>query len=70
MRAACGPRVQVKAAGGVRTLDDALAVRAAGATRFGATQTVAIMDEARRRAARGTLVLPASPGRLSSEGTP
>jgi deoxyribose-phosphate aldolase len=55
MRAACTPRVQVKAAGGVRTLDDALAVRAAGATRFGATQTVTILDEARRRAAEGRL---------------
>ena len=55
MRASCSPRVRVKAAGGVRTLDDALAVRAAGAARFGATQTVAILDEARRRAAEGRL---------------
>jgi len=55
MRAACSPRVRIKAAGGVRTLDDALAVRAAGAARFGATQTVAILAEARRRAANGQL---------------
>ena len=55
MRATCSPRVRIKAAGGVRTLDDALAVRAAGASRFGATQTVAILEEARRRAAEGRL---------------
>jgi deoxyribose-phosphate aldolase len=55
MRAACSPRVRIKAAGGVRTLDDALAVRAAGASRFGATQTVAILAEAARRAAEGRL---------------
>jgi len=55
MRESCSARVRIKAAGGVRTLDDALAVRAAGASRFGATQTVAILTEARRRAANGTL---------------
>ncbi|HTX71355.1 MAG TPA: hypothetical protein VMC79_00880 [Rectinemataceae bacterium] len=55
MRAACSARIRVKAAGGVRTLDDALAVRAAGASRFGATQTEAILAEARRRAAAGRL---------------
>jgi len=67
MRATCGPRVQVKAAGGVRTLDDALSVRLVGTTRFGATQTVAILAEARAREAEGKLVLPAAPGRLSGE---
>ena len=55
MRASCSPRVRIKAAGGVRTLDDALAVRAVGASRFGATQTVAILTEAARRAAEGRL---------------
>jgi deoxyribose-phosphate aldolase len=55
MRASCSPRVRIKAAGGVRTLDDALAVRAAGASRFGATQTIAILAEARLRAAEGRL---------------
>jgi len=48
-------REPIKAAGGVRTLDDALAVRAVGATRFGATATVAILTEARQRAAEGRL---------------
>jgi deoxyribose-phosphate aldolase len=67
MRAACSARVKIKAAGGVRTLDDALAVRAVGTSRFGATQTVAILAEARDRAAKGTLVLPVDPVRLSSE---
>ena len=41
--------VEVKAAGGVRTLDRALEVRAIGCTRFGASATKAILDEARRR---------------------
>ena len=54
MRAAVSPSVQVKAAGGVRDLDMALKVRAAGATRFGATQTEAIMEEAYRRKGRTT----------------
>ena len=49
MRANVSPRVQVKAAGGVRTLDDLLAVMALGVTRVGATQTKAIIDEFRSR---------------------
>ncbi len=49
MRAAVSPHVGVKAAGGVRTLDALLAMEAAGATRFGATATVAILDELRLR---------------------
>jgi deoxyribose-phosphate aldolase len=49
MRKHSGPRVQVKCAGGVRTLDDLLKMRAAGATRSGATATAIILDEARRR---------------------
>lgn len=49
MRRECPPEVQVKAAGGVRTLDDVLRVRALGATRIGASATEAILDEARRR---------------------
>jgi deoxyribose-phosphate aldolase len=49
MRASVSPHVGVKAAGGVRTLDLLLAMVNAGATRFGATATVAILEEARRR---------------------
>lgn len=40
--------VQVKAAGGVRTLSRLLEVRALGVTRAGATATQAILDEARK----------------------
>jgi deoxyribose-phosphate aldolase len=46
MRRHCGPKVQVKCAGGVRTLDDLLKMKAAGATRSGATATVQMLDEA------------------------
>jgi len=43
------PHVQVKAAGGVRTFDRLLAVRALGVTRVGATATKAILDECKAR---------------------
>jgi deoxyribose-phosphate aldolase len=56
MRKSCSSRVRVKAAGGVRTLDNALAIRAVGTARFGATATIAILDEAAKREAAGTLV--------------
>jgi deoxyribose-phosphate aldolase len=49
MRKHSGPEVQVKSAGGVRTLDDLLKMKAAGATRCGASATEAIMEEANRR---------------------
>lgn len=49
MRQHSASEVQVKAAGGVRTLDDLLRVRALGVTRIGATATAAILDEARAR---------------------
>jgi deoxyribose-phosphate aldolase len=49
MRRHCGHEVQVKAAGGVRTLDDLLKMKTAGATRCGATATEAIMTEAMKR---------------------
>ena len=49
MRTHCGPKIQVKCAGGVRTLDDLLKMKAAGATRAGATATAAILDEAGKR---------------------
>jgi len=55
MRQNCGPKVRVKAAGGIRTLDGALAVRKAGAVRFGATATAVIMEEAYARETAGTL---------------
>lgn len=49
MRKHSGPKVQVKCAGGVRTLDDLLKMKAAGATRSGATATEAILTEAAKR---------------------
>jgi deoxyribose-phosphate aldolase len=49
MRKHAAPRVQVKAAGGVRDLDALLAVRAAGATRCGATRTASMLDDCRKR---------------------
>jgi deoxyribose-phosphate aldolase len=49
MRRHCPEGGQIKAAEGVRTLDDLLRVRAVGVTRVGATATEAILDEARRR---------------------
>jgi deoxyribose-phosphate aldolase len=49
MRRCAPPRVQVKAAGGVRTFDRLLAVRAIGVTRVGATATQAILDECKAR---------------------
>lgn len=49
MRRHSPARVQVKAAGGVRTYERLLQVRALGVTRVGATATRAILDEARRQ---------------------
>ena len=43
------PEVKVKAAGGVRTLDQLLKVQELGCSRLGATATVAIMEEAKKR---------------------
>jgi deoxyribose-phosphate aldolase len=49
MRRCSPPHVQVKAAGGVRTYERLLAVRALGVTRVGATATKAILDECKAR---------------------
>ncbi|RIQ18418.1 deoxyribose-phosphate aldolase [Jiangella rhizosphaerae] len=51
MRRSVSPRVGVKAAGGVRTLDALLTLHDLGATRFGATTTTAILDDLARRLA-------------------
>lgn len=64
MREHTSPHIQVKAAGGVRTLDDLLAVMALGVTRIGATQTKPILDEYRARRA-GT---PVATGSSADEG--
>jgi deoxyribose-phosphate aldolase len=52
MRKHSSAQVQVKAAGGVRTLDDLLRVRALGVPRIGATATEVILEEAKKRGYR------------------
>ena len=51
MRANTSPHIQVKAAGGVRTLDALLAVMELGVTRIGATATETIIQDFRARKA-------------------
>lgn len=46
MRRVVGPEIGVKASGGIRTYDDALRMVAAGATRIGASASVAIVTGA------------------------
>ena len=52
MRKHAPPHVQVKAAGGIRTLDQLLEVRALGVTRVGASRTKDILDECKKRVER------------------
>jgi deoxyribose-phosphate aldolase len=56
-----GPAVRVKAAGGIRTLDDLLRVKALGVARVGATATVAILEEAKARFGGGKRPVSAGP---------
>ncbi|WP_328476252.1 deoxyribose-phosphate aldolase [Actinoplanes sp. NBC_00393] len=49
MRSAVSPKVQVKASGGIRTLDALLAMTSLGVTRFGSSATAEILDDATRR---------------------
>jgi len=53
MRGHSPSHVQVKAAGGVRTLDALLEFRAAGATRVGSSSTAQILEECRKRLGLG-----------------
>ena len=53
MRKHSPPSVQVKAAGGVKTLDQVLEMRAVGTTRVGVSSSVAILEECKRRLAAG-----------------
>ena len=66
MRRSVSSHVQVKAAGGVRTLDALLAVMALGVTRVGATATATMLDDfkARKAALRavGSLAEPSQAG--------
>ena len=67
MRRVTSPHVQIKAAGGVRTLDDLIAVMNLGVTRIGATQTKAMLDDYRVRRGGPS---PASPdaGAVDNQG--
>jgi deoxyribose-phosphate aldolase len=56
MKKHIGPKVKLKAAGGVRTLDDLLRVKAIGVDRVGATATGVILDEAVKRGIGAELV--------------
>ena len=49
MRKHCNSAVQIKAAGGVRNLDQVLKVKELGVTRVGATATKIIIEEAKKR---------------------
>ncbi len=49
MRKHSPPRVQVKAAGGIRTLETLLEARAIGVTRVGATRTAEILAECKKQ---------------------
>jgi deoxyribose-phosphate aldolase len=51
MRASVSPRVQVKAAGGVRNLDALIKVRDLGASRCGTSSSAVLLDEYRKREA-------------------
>lgn len=44
MRSYCDPKIQIKAAGGVRTLERAIEIGELGCTRFGCTATVGILE--------------------------
>jgi deoxyribose-phosphate aldolase len=61
MRRVTSPHVRIKAAGGVRTLDDLLAVMNLGVTRIGATQTKAMLDDFRARRDGGAAAAAAGP---------
>jgi deoxyribose-phosphate aldolase len=65
MRRTVSPHIEVKAAGGVRTLDALLAVMDLGVTRVGATATSTILDDFRQRAAGAE---PVASGRAATGG--
>ena len=67
MRKHSAPSVQIKAAGGVRTLDDMLRVRDLGVTRIGATATEVILEEAKKRLF-GDKTAGAKPGAKAPDG--
>jgi deoxyribose-phosphate aldolase len=69
MRRSVSPHIQVKAAGGVRTLDALIDVMNVGVTRIGATATAAIIDDFRARKAGQPAVAAAPAGAGGSSDT-
>jgi deoxyribose-phosphate aldolase len=63
MRMYASEEVQVKAAGGVRTLEDLLRVKRLGVTRVGATATAAIIDAAKIKFETGEIKPKSTPKR-------
>ena len=55
MRASVSTKMKIKAAGGIRTLDEFLQYRAAGTDRVATRGSQAILEEAAKREAEGTL---------------
>jgi deoxyribose-phosphate aldolase len=49
MRKHCSPKVNIKASGGIRSLDDIIRLHGLGATRIGTSSTVALVKEAKER---------------------
>ena len=56
MRNSVSTKVQVKASGGIRTLDQTLAYRKAGCSMIGSRATAVILEEAEQRAKAGILM--------------
>jgi len=56
MRASVSAKMKIKAAGGIRTLDEFLQYRAAGTDRIATRGSQTILEEAARREAQGTLL--------------
>ncbi len=69
MRAYCSEKIQIKAAGGIRTLDELLRARALGVTRIGASATEAMLNEAVQRGFPGESAVGIGPA-LSTSSTP
>lgn len=70
MRAHCPESVQIKAAGGVRSLDDLLKVRSFGVTRIGATATEVMLNDAVKRGFPGPIPAGIDPTRKTSAPAP
>ncbi len=68
MRKASPPHVKVKAAGGVRDLDQAIAVVKLGCDRIGASKTAEILDELCARLGIEPVAAPVSRGTRSADG--